>query len=914
VAAKAGTRECTQCAKGTAQSLPGNTTCEVCPNGFFQPRTGKATCNPCDEIIIGSGSVRGATSSSECLCPVNTFKRPMARPRSTCENCASREGLDCPGGNGEPLQARGYWVQVIDADKREYSVYLCRNGWQCPHGRLGTCAEGRSGKACNSCEGGHYPVSDGRCKECSGGSLLLMILWVLLAPVIIFALLVCIRVDASTAQLTTVTAWITLGQLTTAVQALSTLNQLDVRFVDPARYVLEVCSLMQFELGLLRGPCLFRRDDPVEMFVVKLLVLPLIAGVLCIFWVVSKFVKRPIALDVVCNAVGVIATMFYIGLTLSVLLPLQCRLNPNDRYSMSTEPGLECFSSDTHSVLVILACLGILAYPVAILAWAIWATMRFSSLARTGTVHKLKAQRFFFARFKPDKYYFGLILLIRNTLVALIPVSLVGTPEVQCCALSFVLLVAFSLEVAHMPWRTGAANMSAVLMGVLILMVVVGVGPLVDSNAERAQQAISWYMATCSFGVLLAALGFFGFSVYTRCRQARRYGAFLCHHKAGAGALARLLKMLMQFGSPSRVFLDADELDDLERLFDVVRSDTWNLVVLLTGTVLSRVWCAGEIATAHRNGVKLVTMAFDGYAFPGEEEIADIVDAWTPQERSTLLTYDITEDMVLAAYKDLRAAPSVRASRSADIEEKEAAVQELLSCCQLPMRRFTWRTGSGTLISQAKILIVGAIGNMEVLASCQILKIMLQQSLEVPVKVVEGAQEMLAADASYTTILVFLTPGLFENGMVAEVLLNASCGTDDSAPMPHLMPVLGDKRFEFPSAQDYAWVARGGLTTVQKEDGPLLVEAYKQLFSSIALPFTATASDILLRLEVSEMCRRRSCDLGVPGCKTRRFSTTAKGSACPSEPQPVLESPENLVERRSLAEEIMAKSIRRLQI
>ena len=45
------------------------------------------------------------------------------------------------------------------------------------------------------------------------------------------------------------------------------------------------------------------------------------------------------------------------------------------------------------------------------------------------------------------------------------------------------------------------------------------------------------------------------------------------------------------------VFLDCDQLENLDILFDVVRSSTKNVVVVLTPELLKRVWCAGEIAT-----------------------------------------------------------------------------------------------------------------------------------------------------------------------------------------------------------------------------------------------------------------------------------------------------------------------------
>lgn len=40
---------------------------------------------------------------------------------------------------------------------------------------------------------------------------------------------------------------------------------------------------------------------------------------------------------------------------------------------------------------------------------------------------------------------------------------------------------------------------------------------------------------------------------------------------------------------------DCDQLENLDFLFDVVRSSTKSIVVVLTPELLKRVWCAGEI-------------------------------------------------------------------------------------------------------------------------------------------------------------------------------------------------------------------------------------------------------------------------------------------------------------------------------
>ena len=62
--------------------------------------------------------------------------------------------------------------------------------------------------------------------------------------------------------------------------------------------------------------------------------------------------------------------------------------------------------------------------------------------------------------------------------------------------------------------------------------------------------------------------------------------------------MGRYFKIKMGRVSTTKVFLDSDELEALDLIFDTVRCYTQNLVILLTKETLHRMWCAGEIATA----------------------------------------------------------------------------------------------------------------------------------------------------------------------------------------------------------------------------------------------------------------------------------------------------------------------------
>lgn len=92
-------------------------------------------------------------------------------------------------------------------------------------------------------------------------------------------------------------------------------------------------------------------------------------------------------------------------------------------------------------------------------------------------------------------------------------------------------------------------------------------------------------------------------------RHDSKYTFFLSHHKAAAAVFARQLKMMIEEAKPAyKCFLDVDELARLDALAFTVRSDVKNFVVLVTSEVFTRLWCALEIAVAHKNEVPIIPL------------------------------------------------------------------------------------------------------------------------------------------------------------------------------------------------------------------------------------------------------------------------------------------------------------------
>eukprot|EP00416_Gambierdiscus_australes_P024191 CAMPEP_0171079336 /NCGR_PEP_ID=MMETSP0766_2-20121228/15191_1 /TAXON_ID=439317 /ORGANISM="Gambierdiscus australes, Strain CAWD 149" /LENGTH=599 /DNA_ID=CAMNT_0011536517 /DNA_START=45 /DNA_END=1844 /DNA_ORIENTATION=+ len=525
-----------------------------------------------------------------------------------------------------------------------------------------------------------------------------------------------------------------------------------------------------------------------------------------------------------------------------------------------------------------MSVVGVLTYPVFILTAASYSTLRYPSLASTSKGYQvLRGQRFFYARFKPDKYYFGVIFLVRGTLVPLIPVAFVGAPEVQCCSMVFVLLVVMCVEMMFWPWRTSTANWTAIFMGVCLIMSVVSMGPIMETTPQDAERSMSWFFCIFTVGVLIVAVVILSLSLYRRLRPQKRFGAFLCHHKASAGALARQIKMLMHLGCTSGVFLDSDELDDLDGLFDIVRCEIRSLVVMLNGAVLTRVWCAGEITTAIRNRIHVLPVYFDSFKFPDKAQIETIMNSWTVVEWATLLTYDILQQQVMDAYEALGDLPWIHVDRNSDRRAKDAAVGRIITQCHLPKKRFLGQEDAD-IDAEAEILVMGGVTNVETLATCEILQMMLQERLQLPTRVAKDIEDVHSLDECTTpTVVVVLTQGLLEDVSFANALLEAVHTLPHSSALV-LVPVMADKQFVFPTLQYYEKLKEKGLPNEAVNRGPQLTEAYKAIFSNIALPLSPQASEAVLNLEVNELCRRRFAnDLAQTTTSTRKMTSKDSG-------------------------------------
>lgn len=877
---------CQLCVKGSFSSDLGSTKCRSCPAGFFADQEGMESCKRCPKgsympdrhadscLDCGMDQVTEESGSqlfSDCRCAEGTYMCNTSSSRQTpgCRPCP--EGLKCVAGLELPVHQAGYWTSFEASDTCSFSVLKCRNSRECPgNAALGQCASGREGRACNNCKPNHFPRDDGTCQECGPTDFFPAIAFGCIVVAVFVLFLRLLQGDLDQLSLNTLTVAAVGGQMVTAVQALGSIRQLSITWVEPVRSVISITQVMVFDLDIIRISCIHGVDSPTVRFVRKLMVCPIGLGLIFVIWFLKSMSGRRMHFDTIFNLCGVFVFALFISITLTVVDPLQCGPNPDGSLSMVSNPGVICFETQEHIIMLILCIIGILCYPLAIIAWAIHTTCSYH--ARIASGHGLKLvqrHRFLYQRFKANRYYYGLLLLLRNALLALFPSVFMSVPTLQMELMGLLLLTASALQVRLWPWRTDLANYTDLMITILLQILLLGVAPMMSRDAEKSTEMLGYVLTFAVLSPFASGLVAIAYSLWRHFRPPGGvFGMFLCHHKGSAGSLCRLIKLVASKHTSTQIFLDSDQLEDLDLIFDTIRCTTHSVVVVLTPQVLTRMWCAGEIVTAFKNKILTVPLLCDGYTPPDVELLDHLEEIWTGQQKQILSVHGISLEDVRNAYVWLVEQDSVLLQRFKPMDEVENTVVELLQHVKVPMKFYRPSSSSpaesGRVHVKARILVTGSLRDGEALASLEIFQILVQRLMQKECVVVRSPQELLAYRPWAYYLVVLLSRGMLRDPGFAKILLSVYLEGESEGHRPlELVTVNADTRFEFPSAEFFKDLEDFGLgldnsgeTPLPVELGPFLSSSYRGLLNVLALPFSPMGSQGLLEEQVSEISRR----------------------------------------------------------
>lgn len=418
------------------------------------------------------------------------------------------------------------------------------------------------------------------------------------------------------------------GLLFTGAQTLAVYEELSVEWFEPVHSILQTLRLVSFDLKVVKMGCIVG-NNVVLNFLCRQLVAPMAVPVILLVISAKKYMDPMVqVLPELLNTVGVVYNVFFISIIFSGLAPFVREDHPGGNgWSMKSQPSILWLEDEAHVWLMVLGVIALLVVPLPFMAGCLYSTVMYPSWlgqsSRAG-MRRLRAVRFLFARFAPERYYYMVILMTRSLLVCMVPIVANGrgNAALQVCLMCGILSGFLLLQQRLNPWRDDVANLIDGVMCHFLLLLLVFCSMAMDlsDNFDQVQA-----VGTAAFA-LFAASGILPLvaAVYFLCRPLRQYDMFICHHKADAAAGARFLKMLFQ-GQGKRVFIDSDDLKELDTLFDIVKTSVSCLVVYLTRDTLTRPWCAGEIATAFKSGkVKVLAVKHPSFVAPSEETLANI--------------------------------------------------------------------------------------------------------------------------------------------------------------------------------------------------------------------------------------------------------------------------------------------------
>jgi len=862
-----GFSECFLCDEGTYSQADGAARCVECEAGRYTGSKASTTCIECAAMfqhLAGSPDYWTTMQPSDYDESIQAVRWVEATAQTNISSCGCRPGTqpvgaigidyvnggspsDPVGGRGQGCAACGEGLLCLGMGQLrialeyawdfEIGVFDCTEAVPnaCTGGVPGEhCAIGRrvDSITCAECLPGRVASADGPCYECGGADYVVPSI-ILACVLVAFCLGYCVydRASAKRPSLTSLLILIALGQFATIVQQLGVVSSIRVEWQNPLQDLFAFVSTLSFlDVDLLRPSCLVSMD-PVRQYTGRVLSVYFAGLFMCLAHGVSQVVQhrhdwRERFPGLFC-ALGTVVMAFFVSIISTMLGPLQCKQHPNSKRTVSWFPSVLCWDSSRHTTMLaigITACL----LPLAFICLAVWAAKVFPKKLMTGQRRFLTTWAFLFFRYHNEAHWYGPILLTRNALVAVAPT--LPSPVLQILFLNTVLIISLQIVIRIMPWRAHFANYLESVTHTALIIVVMVSAFFVDDRPTKTLSAIGFSVIfTMPLGILLMVL----IGIVKLFRSSLKpYQFFLCHHKAGAGSFARLLKMrLLQLRSVSRkVFIDTDDLKNLDTLFDMVANDTEILVAIHSQQLLMRPWCAGEVVTAHRHKLIISVVRAHGIERPSSEFIENY-EQYVPDTRS-LTEQGITLEMIqvaLSYFRSLHAIYLVEVISSDEVNELSSALVNKVgqtSSKKLSAKRRDCPSRSVVILCDRQDLEAASTA----LILMDFLVVIITTEFQAPVHVL-GSEEILPSDVAKSALIC--TNGVW-SGFVVQALMTLARNLEAS-----VMPVMSTSQFVFPTASVLGKSAVA--QDFSNEDFDLLVAFISAIFTEIAVDFAPSA-------------------------------------------------------------------------
>jgi hypothetical protein len=712
----------------------------------------------------------------------------------------------------------------------------------------------------------HTPGAGGICEPCGGSDV-----GPFVAVVIIVFVILCIgyhlTAKAKTGQgkvpLSVMLLVTTAGQIIAFTQMTGTFASMNCDWGEPFVSLLAVARILtSFNLDVIKMSCVAEMS-PLSTYISRVCIIFIGVGSILLIFTLHTIIimkadfKRMGKKLIVC--LGAMSMSLYISVVASITAPLQCTRHPCDEWTVRTYPTVVCggFSGDYGSMVIIAILVAL--FPLALLSLVAWCNLQFASRMQKVDTAFFEVAGFLFVCYRVETYWYCIATWSRNLIVALVPIL----PNVvaQISIFNMLLLFMNIIAGANFPWRARAAN----YLDITLYSGIICVNTLAIAFAEPDTKLVAWiamiFILVALFAIFIAAC----FAVVKLLMGAKKtYEYFVSHHKAVTGAFARLLKMMiLEVRSDIEVFLDSDNLVNLDVLFDTVANDVEHIVMVMNQEFMKRPWCMGELAIANIKKVKVWPLYLAEFKPPTDEFINNYM-SHVPN-MVTLAEQNITLEAVQAGMIWFRELPHIDLPERMVSIDLDKLLSNILATNMQPLADTVAPVKSQVTRKGAQIMITSDQTVFQAVMAARVICKLLSRHAKKEADATNLSKNLpeLLGDTyedggkpelnkSCSLLVVVLTNGCLTNPDVISILVQAK------ETRPVMMPVVADDGFRFPSPDFYEQLFQtvSGVLDGKAQDAEMVISGVFSMFKRIAPLFEPNASTLLLNAQSGEVYKK----------------------------------------------------------
>lgn len=205
------------------------------------------------------------------------------------------------------------------------------------------------------------------------------------------------------------------------------------------------------------------------------------------------------------NVVGALMQGSFNVMSSIALQPYMCYNHPNGRGSLLKFPGVLC-GDGNHTTMWVAGTILLAIFVAGFLALCAWAACKIPTWSSQQKHSHVGSFIFLINRFRSDRWWFGVPLLMRGPLLSLPVVWAADFPEAQVCIASMVLAAFLFLQVISWPWKVPLLNLLDA-WGIMWLIVLLMMTPTYPQGAEMQGTELREQLSGLLIGLIMVAMG-----------------------------------------------------------------------------------------------------------------------------------------------------------------------------------------------------------------------------------------------------------------------------------------------------------------------------------------------------------------------------------------------------------------------